>query len=104
MADFTVVLDLPHDPGTLFRFFAEPRNRPLWQSSLRDVTDVDPGEPRAGRRWLDVTKAGVRPRMQLTEVVPYRVITEIGTWRGVEGLLTLRFVKTGQGCRLTAEG
>lgn len=104
MSDFTVTLDLPHDPGTLFRFFAEPRNRPLWQSSLRTVTDIDPGEPRAGMRWRDVTKVGVRPQMQLTELDPYRVITETGTWRGVDGLLTLRFVKTRQGCRLTAEG
>ena len=104
MSDFTVTLDLPQDPGTLFRFLAEPRNRPLWQSSLRAVTDVDPGEPHAGMHWRDVTKAGVRPQMQLTELVPYRVITETGTWRGVDGVLTLRFVKTGQGCRLTAEG
>ncbi len=104
VSDFTVTLDLPHDPGTLFRFFAEPRNRPLWQSSLRAVTDVDHGEPHPGMRWRDVTKAGIRPRMQLTELVPYRVITETGAWRGVDGVLTLRFVKTGQGCRLAAEG
>ena len=35
--------------------------------------------------------------MQLTELVPYRVIAETGTWRGVDGLLTLRFVKTAHG-------
>jgi uncharacterized protein YndB with AHSA1/START domain len=104
MSDFTVTLDLPHDPATLFQFLAEPRNRPLWQSSLRSVTDIDPGEPHPGMHWRDVTKAGIRPQMQLTELAPYRVISETGTWRGVDGLLTLRFVKTGHGCRLTAEG
>jgi uncharacterized protein YndB with AHSA1/START domain len=104
MTEFVVALDLPHDPGALFRFLAEPRNRPLWQSSLRTVSDVDPGEPHPGMHWRDVTKAGIRPHMQLTELVPYRVLTETGTWRGVDGVLTLRFLKTSQGTRLTAEG
>ena len=104
MSTFTVTIDLPHPPADLFRFLAEPRNRPLWQSSLRTVNDVDEGEPHAGQHWRDVTKAGIKPQMQLTELVPYRVIAETGTWRGVDGLLTLRFLKTAQGTRITAEG
>ena len=104
MSTFTVTIDLPHPPADLFRFLAEPRNRPLWQSSLRTVTDVDEGEPHAGQHWRDVTKAGIKPQMQLTELVSYRVIAETGTWRGVDGLLTLRFLKTAQGTRITAEG
>jgi uncharacterized protein YndB with AHSA1/START domain len=104
VSDFTVSLDLPHPPPDLFRFLAEPRNRPLWQSSLRTVTDIDEGEPHPGQHWRDVTKVGIKPQMQLTELVPYRVISETGTWRGVDGLLTLRFLKTSQGTRLTAEG
>jgi uncharacterized protein YndB with AHSA1/START domain len=104
MSEFTVTIDLPHPPSDLFRFLAEPRNRPLWQSSLRTVTDVDEGEPHPGQHWRDVTKVGIKPQMQLTELVPYRVISETGTWRGVDGLLTLRFLKTSSGTRLTAEG
>ena len=104
MSEFTVTIDLPHPPAELFRFLAEPRNRPLWQSSLRTVTDVDEGEPHPGQHWRDVTKVGIKPQMQLTELVPYRVIAETGTWRGVDGLLTLRFLKTSSGTRLTAEG
>ena len=104
MTTFTVSVDLPHPPGDLFRFLAEPRNRPLWQSSLRTVTDVDQGDPHPGMQWRDVTKVGIKPWMELTEVVPFRVISETGTWRGVDGLLTLRFMKTGQGTRVTAEG
>ena len=104
MSTFTITLDLPHPPADLFRFLAEPRNRPLWQSSLRSVAEVDEGEPHPGQHWRDVTKVGIRPAMQLTELVPYRVISETGTWRGVDGLLTLRFVKTQQGTRVTAEG
>lgn len=104
MSTFTVTVDLPHPPADLFRFLAEPRNRPLWQSSLRTVAEVDKGDPHPGMQWRDVTKVGIKPWMELTEVVPFRVISETGTWRGVDGLLTLRFLKIGQGTRVTAEG
>ena len=104
MTDFQVTLELPHPPATLFRFLAEPRNRPRWQASLRTVTDVDDGDPRRGTQWRDVTKVGIKPRMEIIELTPYRVLSETGTWRGVDGLLTLRFVKTQQGTRVTAEG
>ena len=104
MSAFSVTVDLPQTPGELFRFLAEPRNRPAWQSSLKAVADVDPGEPHAGMHWLDVTKVGFKPQMQLTEVTPFRTLSEVGTWRGVDGLLTLRFLKVGSGTRVTAEG
>jgi uncharacterized protein YndB with AHSA1/START domain len=104
VTDFTVTMELPHPPATLFRFLAEPRNRPLWQASLRTVTDVDAGDPHQGMQWRDVTKVGLKPWMEITELTPYRLISETGTWRGVDGLLTLRFVKTQSGTRLTAEG
>ena len=104
MSTFTVTIDVPHPPPVLFRFLAEPRNRPLWQASLRSVASVDRGEPHAGQRWRDVTKVGLRPSMELTELVPYRLIVERGSWHGVDGVLTLRFLKIQQGTRLTAEG
>ena len=104
MGSFSVSLDLPHPPATLFRYLAEPRNRPAWQSSLRSVTAIDPGEPHEGMKWRDVTKVGIKPHMQLTELVPFRTLSEVGTWHGVDGLLTLRFVKIAGGTRVTAEG
>jgi len=104
VTEFSVTLELPQPPSALFRFLADPRNRPLWQSSLRTVTDVDEGEPHRGMQWRDVTKVGIRPWMEITELTPYRVLSETGTWRGVDGLLTLRFLKVRQGTRLTAEG
>ena len=104
MNQFSVQLELPHPPPTVFRFLAEPRNRPLWQASLRAVSDVDDGDPRPGMCWVDVTKVGLRPRMRITELTPYRLLTEVGTWRGVDGVLRMRFVRTQQGTRLTAEG
>jgi uncharacterized protein YndB with AHSA1/START domain len=104
VSDFSVTLELPHPPSALFRFLADPRNRPLWQASLRTVTDVDEGEPHRGMQWRDVTKVGIKPWMEITELTPYRLLGETGTWRGVDGLLTLRFLRTRQGTRLTAEG
>ena len=104
MGSFTITLDLPQPPAVLFRYLADPRNRPAWQSSLRSVTDIDPGEPHAGMQWRDVTKVGIKPHMQLTELIPYRTLSEIGTWHGIDGLLTLKFLKVGEGTRLTAEG
>jgi uncharacterized protein YndB with AHSA1/START domain len=102
--DFSVTLDLPHPPPVVFRFLADPRNRPMWQASLRAVADVDEGEPRVGMRWRDVTKVGLRPSMAITELTPYRLLVETGTWRGVDGVLTMRFLKIQEGTRLTAEG
>ena len=104
MTEFSVTLELPHPPATLFRFLADPHNRPLWQASLKTVTDVAGGEPQLGMQWRDVTKVGIKPAMEITELTPFRVISETGTWRGVDGLLTLRFVKTQLGTRVTADG
>jgi uncharacterized protein YndB with AHSA1/START domain len=104
VTSFTVTLDLPHPPAVLFRYLADPHNRPEWQSSLKAVADVDPGEPHEGMHWRDITKVGIKPHMQLTEVVPFRTLSEVGTWHGVDGLLTLKFVQVGEGTRLTAEG
>jgi uncharacterized protein YndB with AHSA1/START domain len=104
VSDFTLTLELPHPPGALFRFLAEPRNRPLWQGSLRDVVEVDDGEPRVGLRWRDVTKVGVRPAMEIVELTPYRVLGETGSWRGVDGVLTMRFNEISSGTRLVVEG
>ena len=104
MSTFSVSLDLPNPPPDLFRFLASPHNRPLWQSSLRTVTDVDAGDPHPGMQWRDVTKVGLKPWMELTDLVPFRLIGEAGTWHGVDGILNLRFLKIQQGTRLTAEG
>ncbi len=68
------------------------------------MTDVDEGEPHAGMQWRDVTKVGIKPWMEITDLVPYRLISESGNWHGVDGILNLRFLKIQQGTRVTAEG
>ena len=96
--------DLPHAPETVFRYLAEPRNRPEWQASLLSVTLRDRGEPHVGMTWRDNTMAGVRPALRITRLEPYRVWAEAGRWRGIEAELTLRFTAIAGGCRVTATG
>ena len=85
-----------------FDYLADPRNRPAWQSSLARVEDVD-GEPRVGQTWVDVTRPGLRPRMETTELDRPRRWAERGTWRGITATLTLEFAATPTGCDVTAE-
>ncbi|MGB0102032.1 MAG: SRPBCC family protein [Nocardioides sp.] len=80
-----------------FDYLADPHHRADWQSSLARVEDVD-GEVRVGQTWVDVTKPGLRPLMETTELVRPHRWTERGTWRGISATLTLTFTATADGC------
>jgi uncharacterized protein YndB with AHSA1/START domain len=99
MAALTVAFPVP--PEVAFDYLADPRNRPEWQSSLKRVEHVD-GDPRVGQTWVDVTKPGVRPAMETTELDRPHRWTETGTWRGVAATLTLTFTETADGCEVVA--
>ena len=88
----------------MFRYLVDPRNRPEWQASLLSVTIPDRGEPRVGMTWRDNTLAGVRPRMEITGLEPFRVFVERGRWHGVEATLEMRFTAISGGCRVTVHG
>jgi hypothetical protein len=94
-----VRFDVP--PDVAFDYLVDPHRRPEWQSSLRRVEDVDPGAPRVGQRWVDVTVPGLRPRMRTTVLDRPRTWTEVGSWRGIDAVLTLELVPDGGGCRGT---
>ncbi len=64
----------------------------------------DRGEPHVGMTWRDHTMAGVRPTMRITELVPYRLWTEVGTWHGITATLALHFTAIGSGTRVHGEG
>ena len=51
----------PCSPEIAFRYLVEPRNRPQWQSSLRTVDRVTPGEPQVGMTWRDLIECSARP-------------------------------------------
>jgi uncharacterized protein YndB with AHSA1/START domain len=103
--DFSTAVDMRHPPEVAFTYLVEPRNRPEWQASLLSVRlDHRDAEPTVGLTWQETTVVGIKPRMEITELVPYRLFAERGRWGGVEGVLMLRFVATGKGSRVTAEG
>jgi len=77
-----------------FDYLVDPRNRPDWQLSLRQVDDVA-GEPGAGQTWTDVTRPGLRPAMRTGVFERPRLWSESGTWRFVRADLTLRFDPVG---------
>jgi hypothetical protein len=54
--------------------------------------------------WRDNTMAGVRPTMEITELAPFKVFTEVGRWHGIEATLTLRLTRVTDGCRVHATG
>ncbi|GAA1775415.1 hypothetical protein GCM10009795_021710 [Nocardioides hankookensis] len=85
-----------------FDYLVDPRNRPAWQSSLKRVDEVD-GAPRVGQTWVDVTRPGLRPRMETTELERPHRWTERGTWRGYAATLTLTFTEVADGCDVDAE-
>jgi len=88
----------------VFRYLADPRNRPEWQSSLLSVTLVDRGEPRVGMTWRDNTMVGLRPTLEITELVPFKLWAEVGRWRGIRASLTLHVTAISIGCRVDAVG
>ena len=95
---------MPVSAEAAFRYLCDPRNRPEWQSSLRSVTVPADEEPHLGQAWRETTSVGVRPHMETTELVPFRVWTEVGRWRGVSATLTLHFTDVVGGCRVRADG
>jgi hypothetical protein len=86
-----------------FDYLADPANRPEWQSSLRRVADVEPGPPRVGQHWTDVTWPGLRPRMQTVGCDRPVYWAEWGQWRTLAtAWLQLQFHPRPEGCVVTA--
>lgn len=104
---FAVVAEGAAPPETTYAYLADPRTRPAWQSSLRGIDDLRPPADReigdVGTTWTDVTSAGVRPRMRISEAEPHRVWAEVGEWRSVTAELRMLLEPHGAGTRVTAE-
>ena len=89
----------PVPPEVAFDYLADPHHRAEWQSSLARVEHVE-GEVRVGQTWVDVTRPGLRPRMETTELDRPHRWSERGTWRGFSATLTLTFTPTPTGCEV----
>jgi len=91
-------VEFPVPMEVAFDYLADPRNRPEWQPSLKAVELLDDGEPRVGLRWVDVTRTGLRPLMEITTLERPDVWAERGRWRGLEAVVSLWFTATEGGC------
>ncbi|CAN5124781.1 hypothetical protein BH09ACT12_BH09ACT12_23310 [soil metagenome] len=74
-----------------YDYLVAPANRAAWQSSLKGVADVMGEDGVVGQSWTDLTSAGVKPRMELTDADRPHRWSERGTWRGFKATLTLTF-------------
>lgn len=80
---------LPVSAEALFAYLTDPHTRSQWQSSLDRVEEVTgKGE---GQRWTDVTRLGLRARMETTVSEPPRRWSERGEALGFRGRLALGF-------------
>ena len=95
LVTFSVDIDAPRE--AVFDYFAEPRHRADWQSSLKRVEMVDEGEPRVGIRWKDHTKVGVVADLHTTVQERPERWAETGSWRGVRADLSMMFESLANG-------
>ena len=93
----TFSVDIAAPREQVFDYFADPRNRADWQSSLKRIRMLDSGDPREGIRWQDVTKVGVVAEMVTTVQERPERWAETGTWRGVRADLTMIFENLANG-------
>lgn len=84
-----------------YDYLVDPANRAEWQSSLRRVEQVRGPDGVIGQTWIDVTTAGVRPLMELTDAERPHRWSEVGRWRGFGATLTLTFTPVGSFCDVT---
>ena len=67
----------------VFAYFADPRNRPEWQASLRTIELLDPlapeEEPYVGLRWIDKVKVGPPFELQISRLEPGELWSEVGS-------------------------
>jgi hypothetical protein len=86
-----------------FDFLVHPHHRTRWQSSLREVGQVQPLPPQVGTRWSERAVGGVVSQMGLTVVERPRTWAETGTSHGITMDLALSFEDAPGGCLVSAE-
>ncbi|HKG50835.1 MAG TPA: SRPBCC family protein [Actinomycetales bacterium] len=91
-------------PEEVFHYLSRPENLPLWDSSIVQVEQVDPGPLARGTRWRGVSKIMGRRFDWTTEVTDVHPPSRMDS-RSIEGKLTFAVVYSlkpeGDGTRLT---
>lgn len=88
---FVIRRELQAPREAVFDVIADPRRRIEWQSSLREVHVADPGPPRLGTSWYEVTRGGLRFDLEITELDRPLRWAERGRGRIADAQLTVRF-------------
>jgi uncharacterized protein YndB with AHSA1/START domain len=91
------------EQARVFRFFADPRNRPLWQRSLGSVTLQAAGKPRLGMRWHESPGGLVRVDVEITCFEPPKRWAERGVSRLGRLDLSLTFVPEEKATRVVLD-
>lgn len=91
VADVTVHVDAP--PADVYDYLVDPRNRPEWQVSLREIRRFAPlgdGPGDVGTSWTDITVIpGLHPRMEVVKSRRPERWVEVGQWAFVDAALVL---------------
>jgi uncharacterized membrane protein len=91
-------------PEEVFDYLSRPENLPLWDSSILQVEQIDPGPLARGTRWRGVTKIMGRRFDWTTEVTDVQPPSRMDS-RSIEGKLTFEVVYAlepeGAGTRLS---
>jgi len=97
-AQYEIIVRRPVE--RVFRFLADPRNRPRWQASLRTVDMLSDGEPHVGMRWRERPGGLVEFDMQIVALEPNQLWVEAFEGAGVTGQIALSFAAEGGDTRL----
>jgi carbon monoxide dehydrogenase subunit G len=104
-AKVEVVIHVDNTPEAVIAYVADPRNRPLFLSILKTVSDIQ-GEPTAvGTTWkwtvggFGMEFEGIGRCLEHQPGRLYKIQTE----GGIEGTVTYRAEPEGEGARLTIE-
>lgn len=86
-----------------YDYLVAPDNRAEWQSSLKGVADVLGEDGVVGQSWTDLTSAGIKPRMELSDADRPHRWSERGRWGSFTATLTLTFTPRGaEACDVAA--
>ena len=90
-------------PASAFEYFADPRNRPNWQRSLRRVELITAGPPALGTRWREWPLGLGEVELEIVRFERDRVWAEEAQTRLGRLTLVLVFEPAPTGTRLGVE-
>src|SRR6476620_7131675 len=91
MLSFRASQSLAQPVSRVFALLSDPRKRPQWQSSLKSVELLDPGEPRVGMRWREAPHGLMSFSLEISRFEPDRVWEERLDSAFVRGRVCMHF-------------